>query len=96
MTEKQYVDATDLGKIKAAIQVMQDCMCFEDPDKTRKAGILQNLELIKENLERKTKIDKFEDGASNNVATKTHKPLTHVTSTYVVRDDINKNFRKKK
>ena len=32
----------------------------------------------------------------DNSSQETHKPLMYVTSTYIVRDDINKNFRKKK
>lgn len=57
MTEQEYVDATDLAKLRTVKAILRDCMCMDDPNKTRLRGMVENCHLMIENLRKAVEVD---------------------------------------
>ena len=56
MIEQEYIDATDLAKLRMVNVILRDCMCMDDPNKTRLRGMIENCHLMIENLNETVKI----------------------------------------
>lgn len=50
MNENEYIDATDLAKLRMVREILRDCMCMDDPNKTRLRGMVENCSLMIDNL----------------------------------------------
>jgi len=57
MTEDEYCDASDLGRIEGIMRAMENCILIGDPNETRKKSIMQNLSLILKDLNRKVHVE---------------------------------------
>ena len=53
MTEQEYCDLSDLQLCRAMLQMMRSVNAFENPNKTRREGIMANLGLMIDDLEPK-------------------------------------------
>ena len=53
MTEQEYCDLSDLQLCRAMLQMMRSVNSFEDPNKTRRDNIMENLGLMIDDLEPK-------------------------------------------
>lgn len=53
MTEQEYCDLSDLQMCRIILTMLRSANCFDDPNKTRLAGIKANLGLIIDSLEQK-------------------------------------------
>lgn len=53
MKEEDYIDVTNLTKLRIASNIIRDCFFTEDPNKTRKRSIIANLVLMIDDLEKK-------------------------------------------
>jgi len=57
MTEDEYCDASDLGRIEGVMRLMDNCILIGDPNETRKKSIMQNLSLILQDLNKKVNVE---------------------------------------
>ena len=53
MTEQEYCDLSDLQICRAILRMTTTLNCFENPNKTRRRGIVANVQLMIEDLEPK-------------------------------------------
>lgn len=61
MTEDEYINATDLAKLRTVAAILHDCMCMEDPNKTRLRSVRQNISLMTDDLHERIKPFDVED-----------------------------------
>jgi hypothetical protein len=57
MTEQEYIDATDLAKLRTIQFILNDLMLSEDPNQSRLKSIRHNVALCIEDLSEKVKIN---------------------------------------
>ena len=46
MNEKEYIDATDLARLRMILSTLDDCLCMDNPNKTRLASVKANVSLM--------------------------------------------------
>ena len=57
MKEKEYIDATDLTKLRIVQEILSSCYCADDPNKTRILSISSNIDLMISSLYREITVD---------------------------------------
>lgn len=57
MTEKEYIDHSDLITVRDALNILASANLFNDPNKTRYLSVVENLRLIREDLSSKVCIE---------------------------------------
>ena len=50
MKEQDYVDSSDLAKLRTIKAILSDCVCMDDPNKKRLASVKANISLMVDNL----------------------------------------------
>jgi hypothetical protein len=60
MTEKDYIDASDLAKLRIVQAILRDCMCREAQNKRRLASMKGNVALMVDKLSEQIEITESE------------------------------------
>jgi hypothetical protein len=50
LKEKDYIDAGDLARLLAVQAILSDCMCVDNPNKTRLKSVRANISLMVDSL----------------------------------------------
>lgn len=50
MKEQEYIDATDLTRLRLVDDLLRNCYCTDDPNNTRLKSVKANVQLMIDNL----------------------------------------------
>ena len=57
MKEKDYIDAGDLARLRTVQEILRDCLCMDNPNRTRLKSIQENVALMVDDLFEKIEIN---------------------------------------